>query len=165
MINAIIHNLNRGVSLLKSINDEQYSNKSIAPYFSSIGGHMRHILDVFDCIFDGLENGEVNLAARKRNVLVEEKIDYGIEYYNEIIKKLNDLKTVNLDQIIPVHDDLGLGIITQNYTLGSTLIQAHSHAIHHFASLGYLIHQLEIKLPDNDFGYNPTTPRIEKIDI
>jgi len=163
MINAIIHNLNRGVKLLNSINDDQYSDITIAPYYSSIGGHMRHVLDVFDCIFDGLENGEVDLAARKRNELAEQKTAFGLDYYTQIIDKLNSLENVDLDQIVSVQDDLGLGVVTQNYTLGSALIQAHSHAIHHFASLGYLINQLGIELPDNDFGYNPTTPRAEEM--
>jgi hypothetical protein len=39
-------------------------------------------------------------------------------------------------------------------------MQVQSHAIHHFASIGYLIYQLEIELADADFGYNPTTPKI-----
>ena len=165
MINAIIHNLNRGVKLLNSINDDQYSDITIAPYYSSIGGHMRHVLDVFDCIFDGLENGEVDLAARKRNELAEQKTAFGLDYYTQIIDKLKTLENVDLDQIVSVQDDLGLGVVTQNYTLGSALIQAHSHAIHHFASLGYLINQLGIELPDNDFGYNPTTPRAEEMNV
>ena len=50
MIPAIVINLERGVNLLNSISDEQYSNTTVAPYYSSIGRHMRHILDVFDCI-------------------------------------------------------------------------------------------------------------------
>ena len=163
MINAIVHNLNRGVKLLNSIDDNQYSDITIAPYYSSIGGHIRHILDVFDCIFDGLEIGEVDLSARKRNVLAEQKTNVGLDYFNQVIEKLNSLTNVDLNQIVPVRDDLGLGEIVQNYTLGSALIQAHSHAIHHFASLGYLINQLGIDLPDNDFGYNPTTPRTEEM--
>ena len=163
MITAIVHNLDRGVKLLNSITDEQYRDITIAPYFSSIGGHIRHILDVFDCVFDGLETKEVNLAARKRNELIEQKTALGLNYFTKVIDKLNSLNSIDLDQIIAVTDDLGLGKITQNYTLGSALIQAHSHAIHHFASLGYLINQLGIELPDNDFGYNPTTPRVEDI--
>ena len=163
MINAIVHNLDRGVKLLNSIDDNQYSDITIAPYYSSIGGHIRHILDIFDCIFDGLEQGEVDLAARKRNVLAEQQVSAGLTYFNQVIEKLNSLSNVDLNQIVPVKDDLGLGEITQNYTLGSALIQAHSHAIHHFASLGYLINQLGIELPDNDFGYNPTTPRTEEM--
>jgi len=163
MINAIVHNLNRGVKLLNSITDEQYSDMSIAPYYSSIGGHIRHILDIFDCIFDGLAKGEVNLAARKRNELAEQKTAFGLSYFEEVMDKLSSLSNADLNQIVPVKDDLGLGEITQNYTLGAALIQAHSHAIHHFASLGYLINQLGIDLPDNDFGYNPTTPRGEEM--
>lgn len=162
MINAIVQNLNRGVALLNSINDEQYSNLSVAPYYSSIGAHMRHILDVFDCVFDGLETGKVDLAARKRNELAEQKTAFGIDYFDKTIEKLDTLK-VDLSQMVEVSDDLGLGEVTVGYTLASALIQAHSHAIHHFASIGYIIFQLGIELPDADFGYNPTTPRSQEL--
>lgn len=161
MINAIENNLERGIKLLNSITNQQYSNTSIAPYYSSIGGHMRHILDVFDCLFEGLPNGLVDLSARKRNELVEIDTDEGVRYFNTIISKLQQLKSADLEQFILVSDDLGMGVVTQNYTLGSLLIQAHSHATHHFASLGYIIAQLGIEIPDEDFGYNPTTPKNE----
>ena len=159
MIQAITLNLQRGVKLLNVINDNQYSDASIAPYYSSIGIHMRHILDVFDCIFDGVETKKVNLAARKRNELAEIKVAHGLAYFENIISKLEQLQSKNLDDVVEVKDDLGLGMITANYTIASALIQAHSHAIHHFASIGYIISQLGIDLPDSDFGYNPTTPR------
>ncbi len=164
MISAITHNLHRGVKLLNSINDKQYNDSSVAPYYSSIGIHMRHILDVFDCIFEGLETKKVDLTARKRNELVEIKVKFGLSYFDEIIKKLKKLESENLDIVVQVQDDLGLGLVTANYTLASALIQAHSHAIHHFASIGYVISQLGIELPDADFGYNPTTPRNDLIE-
>lgn len=159
MISAITHNLDRGIKLLNAISDKEYSDNSVAPYYSSIGIHMRHILDVFDCIFDGLETKKVNLAARKRNELAEIKVNIGLIYFEEIVEKLKNLESENLDVVVEVQDDLGLGVVTANYTLASALIQAHSHAIHHFASIGYVISQLGISLPDADFGYNPTTPR------
>jgi len=159
MIDAITYNLNRGVKLLNAISDTQYKDTSIKPYHSSIGGHMRHILDVFDCIFDGLVSGSVDLTARKRNELAEQKTAFGLVYFQEIIEKLDSLKDLDLNQLVEVSDDLGLGMITVNYTLSSALIQAHSHAIHHFASIGYIISQLGIEMPDADFGYNPTTPK------
>lgn len=159
MISAITHNLERGIKLLNAISDKEYSDNSVAPYYSSIGIHMRHILDVFDCIFDGLETKKVNLAARKRNELAEIKVNIGLIYFEDIVKKLENLESENLDVVVEVQDDLGLGVVTANYTLASALIQAHSHAIHHFASIGYVISQLGISLPDADFGYNPTTPR------
>ena len=45
----------------------------------------------------------------------------------------------------------------------SVLIQTHSHAIYYFASLGYIISQLGIELPDDDFEFNPTTPKTIKV--
>ncbi len=163
MVNAIISNLKRGIRLLENINDLQYSDKSIAPYYSSIGGHMRHILDVFDCIFAGLESGKVDLTARKRNELAETKTVFGIAYFEKTINKLQEIKSQDFNILVEVSDDLGLGNVTVNYTLASTLIQAHSHAIHHFASIGYIISQLDIALPDADFGYNPTTPKNQEL--
>jgi hypothetical protein len=163
MINAIEKNLDRGIRLLECISDEEYSNTSIPPYYSSIGGHMRHILDVFDCIFDGLESDNINLINRKRNTLAENYTDYGISYFNSTIKRLKLLENTDFNRIIMVTDDLGLGIISANYTVAGILIQAHSHAIHHFASVGYVISQLGIQLPDDDFGFNPTTPRTNKV--
>ena len=159
MIPAIIQNLNRGINLLNSINDQEYSDVSTAPYYSSIGIHMRHILDVFNCIFQGIEKGQIDLSARQRNELAETKIAIGLSYFNEIITQLEDVRSEDLNKMVQVKYDLGLGMITANYTLAAALIQAHSHAIHHFASIGYIISQMGINLPDGDFGYNPTTPR------
>lgn len=161
MISAITINLERGVKLLNSISDEQYSNITIAPYYSSIGRHMRHILDVFDCIFEGIEDLKVDLTARKRNEIIELKTAEGLQYFDKVLHQLNGVKPSDFNKIISVVDDLGGGNIEQNYTLGGLLIQAHSHAIHHFASLGYIIAQLGIEIPDADFGFNPTTPKNE----
>ena len=165
MIEAIVLNLQRGVKLLNTLDDAQYSDRSVPPYYSSIGGHMRHILDIFDCIFDGMEAGKINLTKRKRNLLAEENLQYGLKYFDEIILKLKNLKEVDFNRIVEVKDDLGLGVLEAKYTLGAVLIQAHSHAIHHFASLGYVISHLGIELPDADFGYNPTTPRNENLQV
>jgi len=163
MIPAIVQNLNRGISLLNSIDDRQYANNSTAAYYSSIGIHMRHILDVFNCIFEGIEKRQIDLSARQRNELAETKVAVGLDYFDRIIALLKEVQEDDLDKIVEVKDDLGLGMITANYTIAAALIQAHSHAIHHFASIGYIISQMGINLPDGDFGYNPTTPRGDMI--
>ena len=149
--------------MLSSISDADYANNSTAPYYSSIGIHMRHILDVFSCIFDGLETGEIDLSARQRNTLAETKVSVGLSYFDSVIEQLKNIEDKDLEQVVMVKDDLGLGMITADYTLAAALIQAHSHAIHHFASIGYIISQMGIRLPDGDFGYNPTTPRGDMI--
>ncbi len=162
MIDAIETNLKRGIRLLESISDEEYSDCSIPPYYSSIGNNMRHVLDVFDCIFKGYENNCIDFSCRDRNEQAQMYTEYGIQYFNSIINKLKLLKKSDFNLLITVTDDLGLGKVSTQYTLGSALAQAHSHAIHHYASVGFIINQLGIELPDNDFGYNPTTPKVNK---
>lgn len=157
MIIAIEKNLHRGIKLLNNISDEDYANCTIAPYYSSIGNHIRHVLDVFACIFDGLEEGVVDLSKREKDVLAETKRNIGLRYFEIIISKLNNLKENSFQKKITVYDDLGCGKISAEYTLGSLLMQAQSHAIHHFATIGYIIEQLKISLPIKDFGYNPTS--------
>src|SRR5210317_1810778 len=129
MIDDIQKNLDRGIHLLNAISDGQYSNTTIAPYYSSIGGHMRHILDVFDCIVEGLKTGEINLINRKRNELAENFTEQGLVYFEQVLNDLDALRTEDFDQIVSVTDDLGLGPVKANYTLAAVLIQAHSHAI------------------------------------
>lgn len=159
MINAIEFNLQRGIKLLNNLSESEYTNKSIPPYFSSIGGHIRHILDVFSCIINGFDSKKIDLTNRERNQLVEQEIDFGLAYFEEIIFKLHVFSEQDLQSEIILIDDLGMGKMEVKTTLAAVLVQAHSHAIHHFASIGYSIYQLGIELPDSDFGYNPTTPK------
>ena len=159
MIEAIEQNLQRGIQLLRNISDEQYSNKTVAPYNSSIGNHMRHVLDVFSCIFKGLENGLVDFSVRERNECAEKETSVGIAYFETIIFQLKKIKEESYNTTIKVSDDVGLGMHTANYTIAATLMQAQSHTTHHYASIGYIIYQLGIELPNADFGYNPSTPK------
>lgn len=159
MINVIEQNLKRGIKLLNSISDEQYSDTSIAPYNSSIGCHIRHVLDVFSCIFNGLEDSNIDFSIRERNECAENKTTVGIEYFETVIYQLKKIKEEDFDTTIKVSDDLGLGKETANYTIAAVLMQAQSHTIHHFAIIGYLIFQLGIELPDASFGFNATTPK------
>ena len=46
---------------------KEFRNTAIAPYYSGIGGHLHHILDVFDCVFEAVDSGNINLISRKRN--------------------------------------------------------------------------------------------------
>ena len=159
MIKVIVENLQRGIKLLESISDEEYSDCSIPPYFSSIGNNMRHVLDFFTCIFNGLENNHIDFSVRNRNELIQEKTVFGINYFNETIEKLKSIDTSTLEDIVKVTDDLGKGKVTVTYTVESALVQAHSHAIHHYAIVGFIVNQLGLELPEADFGYNPTTPK------
>lgn len=158
MVKAIEKNLERGIYLLNNISDTEYSNPSIPPYFSSIGCHFRHTLDMFACVINGFELGNIDLTIRERNECAEQESEVGIRYAKNMIQKIKVFSEQDLKSEILITDDLGLGKETAKTTLGSALMQAQSHAIHHYASIGFIVYQLGIELPDAEFGYNPTTP-------
>ena len=158
VISAINENLQKASLLLQSIDQNNYVNESIAPYHSSIGSHMRHVLDFFNCIIEGLDANKIDLTARKRDERIATQIPLALESILMIQQTLLNFSNVNTDYLVHVTDNLGQGNVTVSYTLESILAHANSHAVHHFATIGYMLHQLNVTHTVVGFGYNPTTP-------
>lgn len=166
VIDASIHTLNKSISLLNQLSDNQLSNSTIPPYYSCIGAHIRHILDVYDCILEGLNSKIIDLTLRKRDEQMNCDCNYSIDKVQLIIDRLKVLNTNTVMQNgYILRDDLGLGIIDMNYTFDAALSQANSHAIHHYAIISYILDRLEIQFKDSDFGYNPTSPKNSPITL
>ena len=144
-------------SLLLNLTNEEFTNTSVAPYYSSIGSHVRHILDFYDCILKG-QSKEVDLTNRLRDLSVEESCSNALEYLKTLEESLKEIK-IDQDRHIVVIDDLGCGPIKMNYTFGALMAQANSHTIHHHAIINYILSQLNITFSNNRFGFNPSTPK------
>lgn len=158
IISAINENLNQAITLLENIDSTIYNNASVGPYFSSIGSHIRHTLDFFNCIIEGLDDNQIDLTARKRDQKVATNINEAKKSIYNIQETLVSFLDINTDYLIHVTDNLGQGNVTVSYTLDSIMAHANSHAVHHFATIGYMLHQLNISHSIKGFGYNPTTP-------
>ena len=153
------YTLRKSKSLLNRITDNQLSDHSVPPYFSCIGSHVRHILDFYDCILDGIASKKIDLTNRKRDERLHGDSNYALEHLERIITAIENIDSQYLTQAYFVTDDLGLGSVTIEYTLGALLAQANSHTIHHYAIINYILDHLNIKMDDDSFGYNPTTPK------
>lgn len=158
IISSINHNLNNAIALLKAIDNTVYQDESVGPYYSSIGSHIRHTLDFFECIVNGLDSNNIDLTARRRDELLSKDKESAIEYIYKLQETLLSYLGVNTDYLIHVTDDMGQGKVTVNYTLESILSHANSHAVHHYATIGYILDHLGIEIKISGFGYNPTTP-------
>ncbi len=157
IIESTLSTLKKSKSLLSLLTNEQLSDESVSPYYSSVGSHLRHIFDFYECVLNAKQN-KVDLTARKRNNEVENDCASAECYLNEIIIKLDQFNK-NDDKDLLVIDDLGLGKIEIKYTIWALLAQANSHTIHHYAIINYILNGLNIKLEDDSFGFNPTTPK------
>ncbi|MFD0989033.1 hypothetical protein ACFQ1R_02885 [Mariniflexile jejuense] len=156
IINSTLKTLEKSKYLLDNLNDSSLSDTSVSPYYSSIGTHIRHILDFYECIFNINSNNQIDLTSRSRNKQVESECKSSKQYLNTIIQKLKNFDK-NMDETVSVFDDLGLGQVEIPYTYGALFSQANSHTIHHYAIINYILNGLNLAIKDCNFGYNPTT--------
>ena len=158
IIQSTLKTLQKSQVLLDNLSNMQLCDASVSPYYSSIGTHIRHILDFYDCIFSVNTENKVDLTARSRNKNVESDCECAQEYLTLIIGRVSSISS-DINEVVLVVDDLGLGKLEIPYTYGSLLAQANSHTIHHYAIINYIFDSLEIVINDAEFGYNPTTPK------
>ena len=165
LIAAVDNTLQKAISLLDQISDSTYTNNTVGPYYSSIGSHLRHVLDFFECILVGVNEDNIDLTSRKRDELIASQPQIAKHHITLIQDRIAQFTTDDFKKIIPVKDDCGCGMLTIDYSLKAILSQANSHATHHYATIAYLLHQLNVNQAIEGFGYNPTTPSEKRVGI
>ena len=88
IIQSTLKTLQKSQILLDNLCNDQLCDSSVSPYYSSIGTHIRHILDFYDCIFNVNTEDKVDLTARSRNKDVESDCECAQDYLNLIIGKV-----------------------------------------------------------------------------
>lgn len=164
ILNASVTTLEKSKSLLNGLTDDQLSNRGIAPYYSCVGSHLRHVLDFYDCVLNGIGTDQIDLTTRTRDERIRTECSYATQNVDRIIDKIKSINDLDLSKRVKVIDDLGLGNIEIEYTLSALFAQMAVHATHHYAIISYILTNLGITIEDASFGYNPTSPinKVEK---
>jgi len=157
-ISSLQHTLKKSIILLEHIPESAYSDNSVGPFYSSIGGHIRHILDFYFSIFKGLNNYLIDLTDRERNTSIEIDVHFAKTEIKKVLAELDSYSNYDLEDKYELIDDLGQGKMSIPTNLYAVFAQANSHTIHHYAIISQLLFVFEIVIEDKTFGYNPTTP-------
>jgi hypothetical protein len=142
---AIIAITGQITGLLDQFNPYDY-RKPLDEYDgSSIGQHFRHILEFFQCLQQGISDGTVDYAARKRNLLYEDNPALASEAF-----------IVFSEQISQYPDARPIAVYES--TVGRELMFIYDHAIHHLAiiKIGLNCHFPQISTEKN-LGVSPST--------
>ena len=161
ILDANLTTLYKSKVLLSLLTNQQLANDTVSPYYSSIGSHIRHVIDFYSCIISGLKSSSdmINLIHRERDERMHHDCEHASCVLDQVINDFEVFSNYKEAHLVKVVDNLGTGNVTIDYTLGALLAQANSHAIHHYAIINYIMDRLEINIGDDTFGYNPTTPR------
>ena len=146
-------------AVLCQISAEHYS-LNISSLNASVSQHIRHILEFYVCLYEGLKTGVVNYDNRKRDLRIENDRLFTQNLIRELKEKINN-QVDNNDLIL----ELKYGDDSENNISLSTnyfreLAYNVEHTIHHLAIIKQpIIERFNyIELPDN-FGIASSTVR------
>lgn len=152
--------INELIDLLHQIKPRHYCE--ISPVFisASIGQHMRHILELFGCLFSQYDSGIISYHHRERDFRLETEIDFAIRKIFEIQEKLSlpdkDLILMNDS------DSIDQSIKT---TFNRELLYNLEHCVHHQALIKLACSSMKyLNLPDT-FGVAKSTINHKKIKV
>lgn len=140
---------------MSDIRGEEYRQQLDILSNASIGQHVRHILEFYDCLFTGCETGSVNYDNRKRDLTLEEDRIAAIARIYSLRKKTG---SCNGSAALQLSATLGSETCTTATNLGRELLYNIEHAIHHLAiiKIGIKNSFPHISLPEN-FGIAHST--------
>jgi uncharacterized damage-inducible protein DinB len=153
--------LAQGVDLLRRIDDSIYEAAQETHEASHrVGPHLRHCLDAYRCLLDGLPTGVIDYDARERDARVEIEREAGIEAVESLIEDLRVLDRLDDDHEIGVLVDTPDGVAASTAIGRSTLYRELQflvgHTVHHFALIAMILRQHGVE-PGREFGIAPST--------
>jgi hypothetical protein len=127
---------------------------------NTIGQHVRHIIELFQCLQNGYNAGSVNYEDRKRDVNIETNRHLALELLQEIYKNIaRPDKELVLTASYSDEDQEPVCICTNYYREIAYNIE---HTIHHMALIRVGIREAaSIALPE-DFGVASSTIKHRK---
>lgn len=167
LIDALFGKLEDCKTVINCLVDEQYQITTpyqAAPHktHSSIGQHMRHVIEFVQTLLKAQGTGLVNYDARQRDGRIETDREYAKAAINELKKNLETITSQDLEvpikSIEAVHVQYDIEPLDTSF--GREILFVIAHTEHHFALIGGQCDALGVVLPDN-FGKAISTLRHE----
>lgn len=140
---------------LKQLSQQQYAQPCKNLSNNTIGQHVRHIIELFQCLENGYEAGIVNYEKRKRDKAIENDMAFAVSLLKTTHEGLNrEDKDLILEATYDDHSGEPIRIPTNfNREVAYNL----EHTIHHMALIRVGINEISgINLP-KDFGVASST--------
>lgn len=140
---------------IRQLSPSQYAQPCTNLSNNTIGQHLRHIIELFQCLENGYPDAEVNYEKRKRDVQIETDRELALQLLHNIHGGLNRPdKQLTLHACYDDHSSEPIAIPTNYYREIAYNLE---HTIHHMALIRVGIREVsDIVLPE-DFGVASST--------
>ena len=150
-------------AFLKQFDDSNYSKKLSVLNGSTIGMHVRHILEFYSCFLENIDSNGICYDSRKRKLIYEVSVSSTISEFKIIsdrILKLENNSSIELKSNASLKDGREFSIKS---SIARELLYTLDHSIHHMAiiKIGTQTCFPEFIIPET-FGVAPSTIRFKK---
>ncbi|HEX6181222.1 MAG TPA: hypothetical protein VFZ47_08220 [Chitinophagaceae bacterium] len=140
---------------LDQLSQDQYTQPCKTLFNATVGQHVRHIIELFQCLENGYDQGLVNYEQRKRDMRIESEKDFAAGLLTEVHQGLNrENKDLQLEACYDEHEESPITLATNFYREVAYNLE---HTIHHMALIRVGITEVsDIELPE-EFGVASST--------
>jgi uncharacterized damage-inducible protein DinB len=154
--------LKQAEALLCQLSDCDYAERQPRAGGQSVGGHLRHILEFYECFLDGLSSARIDYDSRKRDLTFETSRLEALRRIGMLLSRLQNQSTVMGDSTIRVRmEDADEACTPEPFLMSSVAreLQAlSSHTVHHFALIAAVLRVQGVPVTAG-FGVAPATLR------
>jgi hypothetical protein len=135
---------------LYQLTDSEYTQPSTILFNATIGQHVRHIIELFQCLENGYDDAVVNYEKRKRDYRIETDRGFAASLLRKIYRNLNKPDKYISLEAEDYNETVKTVTIPSNYF--REIAYNLEHTIHHMALIRVGVNEVSgIKLSD-DFG-------------
>jgi hypothetical protein len=135
---------------LNQLSNEEYSRLSNILMKATIGQHVRHIIELFQCLENGYDTGLVNYEKRKRDYKIETDRQLAIDLLKEIYRNIEKPNKTIILEAEDYCDDVQIVSIPSNYY--RELAYNLEHTIHHMALIRVGVNEISSVVLPEEFG-------------
>lgn len=160
---ACTYTLSQLRALISELQPEQYAKELEVFNGNTVGKHVRHVIEFYQCLYKNVDSGNINYDKRERNIFLENDPALAVSEINSIINLL-DQKSEDISLNLQVTYDWDASEV---HSIPSSLYREIAynleHTVHHMAIIRIGIESFipEFYFPE-DFGVARSTIRNQK---
>lgn len=151
--------LRQGIDLLQDIDDDIYRGEDSSFQTSyRVGPHLRHCVDAYRCLINGLAGRRIDYDGRERRADIEAERSAGLEALEAVSRALEAIRGEDPDTELRVKVDTPSEApeAWSRSSLRRELQFLVGHTVHHFALIALILRRDGFE-PGRDFGVAPST--------
>ncbi|GGK73719.1 DinB family protein [Amphritea balenae] len=164
VISSSVNILDQLHDFIVSIDAVTYQTNHKPLFDSSIGQHLRHILDMFQALIQNSDAPVINYDIRQRGIPLETVQQEGIIALKSVRKWMENLNENDLKRCVTIHTEVD---IAEQYSaqfkssFGRELAFASTHAVHHLALMATIAKVSGCQV-DAQYGVAPATATYQR---